>query len=541
MMIQGYIIRITIYFLVALTLMLSLKALMPTKEWTVIFIGSLLFVAVFYKIMVYIPDLSASPFSLGWSEGSRYYYASLYFSEQVFGQSLPLSPWHPSRYMLMSIPFIVPGLPIWIHRLWQVLLWVGITGYSGFLLAKRIKLQDSLSIGIFSAWVFLFLLQGPVYYHLLVCIILILGGVDFHKPKQTFIFVVLASIWAGLSRVNWIPVPVFLTGTLYFFEMPWSEKETIWQYLRRPLTWGLSGLVSASFAYFAYILISGNVVNKFGSSFTSDLLWYRLWPNSTYQAGILFAIIIVSFPCWLTVSKRLQALNKTWPSIIMMLIGGMIAVLFVGGLIVSVKIGGGSNLHNMDAYLVFLMIVTIYLLWAQDKSGPSFFKAIGRGKFSAIIFAAIIITPILITFAGRVKLPSHDKAKVNTDLVTLQELLDQTVAQGGEVLFISQRQLQVFNLIEGVPFISDYENIELMEMAMAGNTMYLNRFYQDLEDQRFSLIISDPVNTVHKDKNQAFNEENNAWVAHVAAPLLMHYQTAILGDQKNIYILSPKH
>jgi len=540
LILQGYFIRITIYFIVALAVMLSLKALMPSKRWIVIFIGAILFVAVFYKIVVIISDISASPFSLGWSEGSRYYYASLYFSKRVFGQNLPLSALHPTRYLLMSIPFIVPGLPIWVHRLWQVLLWVGITGYSGFLFAKRIKLQGLYSISIFSAWIFLFLLQGPVYYHLLVCVILIIGGVDFHKPNQTFLVVVLAYFWAGLSRVNWIPVPVFLTIALYFFEMSWRGKETIWQYLRRPIVWGLSGLVSASIAYFGYIVVSGNEANKFSSSFTSDLLWYRLWPNPTYQVGILLAIIIVSFPSWVAVTKRSKSVFKTWPRIILLLLGGMVGILFVGGLIVSVKIGGGSNLHNMDAYLVLLMIVTIYMFWAQDKMDLSVFNAIGQEKFSAIILAAIIITPILATFAGKVTLPSHDKANFNTDLVFLQEFLDQTVAEGGEVIFISQRQLQVFNLIEGVPFISDYENIELMEMAMAGNTIYLNRFYQDLENQRFSVIISDPIHTIHKDKTQAFSEENNAWVARVATPILKHYQTAVLGDQKNIYILTPK-
>ncbi len=41
-------------------------------------------------------------------------------------------------------------------------------------------------------------------------------------------------------------------------------------------------------------------------------------------------------------------------------LAGELLVLFVGGLIVSVKIGGGSNLHNMDAYLVLLLIIGVH-------------------------------------------------------------------------------------------------------------------------------------------------------------------------------------
>ena len=38
----------------------------------------------------------------------------------------------------------------------------------------------------------------------------------------------------------------------------------------------------------------------------------------------------------------------------------ILLIFFAGGIVVSVKIGGGSNLHNMDAFLVFLLVAAVY-------------------------------------------------------------------------------------------------------------------------------------------------------------------------------------
>ena len=47
-------------------------------------VAALLVSASGYKIATFLPYLTNSPFSLGWSEGSRYYYASLYLSKQLY-------------------------------------------------------------------------------------------------------------------------------------------------------------------------------------------------------------------------------------------------------------------------------------------------------------------------------------------------------------------------------------------------------------------------------------------------------------------------
>jgi len=69
-----------------------------------------------------------------------------------------------------------------------------------------------------------FLFQGAVYYHLMVCVVLVLLGYKKDKPLRTLIFVLLASVWAGISRVNWMPVPGLLAVALYLLDTPFDGK-----------------------------------------------------------------------------------------------------------------------------------------------------------------------------------------------------------------------------------------------------------------------------------------------------------------------------
>jgi len=44
-----------------------------------------------------------------------------------------------------------------------------------------------------------FFFQGAVYYHLMVCVVLGFAGLQKDKPLRTLIFVLLASVWAGIE------------------------------------------------------------------------------------------------------------------------------------------------------------------------------------------------------------------------------------------------------------------------------------------------------------------------------------------------------
>jgi hypothetical protein len=100
-----------------------------------------------YKLASFIPEVPTYPFSLSWSETSRYYYASLFFAEKLYGAPLPLSVLHPTRYLMQSLPFVLPHPELWLHRLWQVILWAGMSGLASGLLWRRLagaRAQDTL-------------------------------------------------------------------------------------------------------------------------------------------------------------------------------------------------------------------------------------------------------------------------------------------------------------------------------------------------------------------------------------------------------------
>jgi hypothetical protein len=536
---NGFFVRMFIYIVVATV---GSVLIMPSKSigsWQVGLACSLLIAAAIYRAMIYITGISSSPFSLGWSEGSRYYYGSLFFSERIYGQDLPLSVLHPSRYMLLAIPFIIPGLPIWVHRLWQVFLWIGLGWWTAVLLSRRLKIRNTIHFFSFSGWVFLFLNLGPVYYHLLFCVILIYWGVDFKKPVKTLLIVIASSVWAGLSRINWIPVPLFLVITLYFLERPWSVTNAKRRYLLQPVISGI-GLFCAYFAYRGYISISGNEVNKFSSSFTSDLLWNRLWPNATFPLGILPGTILISIPLWVFLYLRLKNRYALWHPLKWLTFGIMLITLFLGGLVVSVKIGGGSNLHNMDAYFVLLMTVTGYVFWKREvydrKPSENHEK---EPELRWVTVLSLIIPIILTLHTGEVTtLP--DLRSDQRVLDHLSRIVSETAEADGEVLFISERQLQVFNLIPEIPMVADYEKLELMEMVMAGNGESLERFNEDIRSQRFALIVNDSIQFKQKDESKAFYEEDDLWDIKVMSPLVKYYDYERLEERLNLTILTPK-
>ncbi len=525
------------FWLLSLAGTVWLKAAGLDRSWSESFLGALLISAAGYRLSIFTLDISISPFSLGWSEASRYYYASLYLSKRLYGESISPTVLHPSRYLLQAFPFLFTNTPIWIHRTWQVLLWLASIFTTAGLLARRFAIADRYQRWLFILWLFLFLIMPPVYYHLLVTVILVLWGYNKEKPWQTFTIVLIASAWAGISRINWWPVPGMIAATIYFLEEGLNERPLI-RYLSKPVMWIGFGTLMAFLAQTAYISLSGNPSEQYSSSFTSDLLWYRLLPSATFSLGILPAIILVSTPLFLIIFNRLQRNWSNYHPIRYLGIMAMLAALFAGGLVVSVKIGGGSNLHNLDAYLTLLLIISTYAY--LNRIIPDNDVASIQTQISPVILVITILVPIYfaINLSGWRNLP--DRTLVQEALITIQEAVNATSINDNEILFISERQLLMFEDIQGTRLIPDYEKVFLMEMAMANNTNYLNALYDDLKNQRFSLIISEPLKIVYQDRSNAFGEENNAWVERVVKPILCYYEPITTLRKVRVELLAPR-
>lgn len=501
------------------------------------FSATALLFGLIHRAAVFAGDLSVYPFSLGWSEASRYYYASLFFSERIYGISAPTSVLHPTRYLLQSVPFIVPGVDLFGHRLWQVLLWLGMSVLVAIVLARRLAIKSVWDRLFVITWAVLFLFQGPVWYHLSIMVVVILWWVRAERPWMTTAAVIVASLWAGLSRVNWIPVPAMLAVLLILLEnrrsdhpgrelIPWSA------------VWILTGITAGFTSQWLYMLASGNDAGRFGSSFASALLWYRLLPSATYPLGVLPGVIAISLPVVILVrwsfsnnSHRMHPLRAFGMVIILI-------ALLAGGILVSVKIGGGSNLHNLDAYLVALMIIGAYALF--DRRVPDGYAETDAAPLPLFMLLPVVWIPIAFAIGMGASLRHFDLDRAHNTLEQIRSIAERAGERGEEALFISQRHLLALGMIENVELVPEYETVFLMEMAMSGNRDYLDAFHADLSAQRFDLIVVDRLSTTIQGRDHNFAEENNAWVEEVSEPILCNYVETDRFSTPPLQILVPR-
>ena len=534
---QSICIRALVFWFVVIFNSLIIQSMRPNLSYSNLFLGLALMQGVLYRIAVFLPDLSSYPFSLGWSEASRYFYASLFFSERIYDLQIDPSVLHPTRYLLQSIPFLLPGSTLWTHRLWQVVLWLATTFGASYLLTKRVKLTWGWSSVLAMAWAFLFFFQGPVYYHLQITIILVLWGFDREKPVRTLIVVLVASAWAGISRINWFPVPGMIVALLYFFEAPRGDKSAV-RYLAWPAIVVLSGTIVAFISQSAYVTISGEGANRFTSSFNSPLFWYRLLPNPTYPLGVLPAILLASLPVLLLMFNRWRSGKASMAPLRQLGVIAISVVLFAGGLIVSTKIGGGSNLHNLDAYLVVLAVSGVYIFAGgieHEVEGES-------NKFypSLPIKGLLVSVPILFVLGAGSTIVRYDAEQAQGALDLVREYARGAAIEEDEVLFISQRHLLTFDVVQDVPLVPEYETVFLMEMAMSGTQAYLEDFHNDLSEGRFGLIIVATLEREYQGRSHAFGEENDAWVREVSEPILCYYTPVETLDSPRLQLLAPR-
>ena len=128
-----------------------------------------------------------------------------------------------------------------------------------------------------------------------------------------------------------------------------------------------------------------------------------------------------------------------------------------------------------------------------------------------------------------------------------QEDLHQTVDQfnhaareDGEVLFVAERHLLLFEDEFDMPLVPRYEKVFFMEMVMSQNRPYLEEFYADIRSQRFEAIVIDPLATFYKGEQRSWAEEHNVWVRFVSRPLLCYYRPRFTLDAMPVQVLYPR-
>ncbi len=529
--------RILVYWLIALLGAVILQGALPEWSFGARLAVTVVVAASLYKLAGFLPSLSTYPLALSWSETSRYYYASLFASNRIYGFQTSLSVLHPSRYLLQAVPFLLSNAPLWVHRLWQVLLGLSLTLAASALMTRRLALEKRSTRGLVILWGFLFFYQGPVLYHLLVSVLLVLWGFDGRRPWRSLGVVILASAWAGISRINWIPVPGILAATLYFLEERPREGQ-LFSYLSRPIAWVGIGSLTALLANAGYIFLSGNEPEQFGSSFASDLLWYRLLPNPTFLPGILLATAFLSAPAFIVLRRRLKGRWARVHPVRWLSIGAILGTLLVGGILVSVKIGGGSNLHNLDAYLIVLLIVGTYAYFDRASIVGDEGREFSRSAWG--LDALALAVPALFVLSTPIMNSPPDPQLGQRVLSELSAELESVGGPGAQVLFISERHLVTFETLGELELIPGYEKVFLMEMAMSGTRSYLDGFHGALQNQQFDLIVSDPLKIQFQGRTRAFGEENDAWVREVSYPVLCYYEPVFTSSEAEVQVLKPR-
>jgi len=527
--------------------MQALKLISPGKGWTPALLAAILLQAVVYRVAVYLPAISAYPFAMGWSETSRYYYPALFIGQRVFGQAQAWPILHPSLHLLLVPPYLLDA-PLWFHRFWQVAVRFGMVGLIAPALIQRLKIEDRTLRWLAGAWIFLYLFIIPLYLHLAVPVLMILWGFSIKNGRRTWFWLVLASIWAGLSRLNWYPVPGMLAAGLYFLEVPLEGKG--WRYLFKPALWSIGGTLIAYFSMQVYIALSAiSYAGDFFTSLSSTKLWYRLWPNGSYSLGVFPAVVIFSMPLWLGIfleSRQHTLLRSTPEPASQLKLGlaragllvGMLAVLFAGGLLVSTKIGGGADIHNMDAYAVLLLVVFGYVFFGRHvlENGDR----AGKQKWNWSILALLVFVPAWFALGGSAGFWQYDPLKSQATIGALQQEVDEVNAQGGQILFITQRHLISMHMLMNVKLVPEYEREELMEMAMAQNEVYLQAFRADVEKHRFAAIVVDPLRFNLVGEQDSMGAENNAWARFVAKRILCNYRQAAIFPDDHVAIYTPQ-
>src|SRR5581483_11974369 len=487
--------------------------------------------------------VSNYPFSLTWSEGDRFYDYSMIFGQRIYNAVRPIAnPYTygaPGRFALWGLPFLVPGLPIWFHRLWGVVLLIVPPLLFGWLVSRPMK--DLKLRAVLALWIgLLFIVVSPVYAPILLsAIIVLLSAFDSSLLKRV-IFVVIAAIYAALSRWTWFLAPAAwagLTDLLLYY--PQRKSSFIQKILPTAL------LVAAGVGA-GYLFGKRNVNNYAASDSLANaqpLLWYRLFPNQTYSIGIILGTLIVTGPLlalliWWMASRRWKL---DW---LQMLSVWAVLVAFLGaGLVVSAKIGGGGDLHNLDMYLVtltFVFALGIYSLWKDSllklASWPFWIQALLCWAFVMIVYP---FTPFSRQSAPAVlNLPPDSQIQQTLQAVRTQV---EQASRSGAVLFMDERQLLTFGFIRNVPLIPDYEKKYMMDQSLASNAKYFHQYYVDLSNRRFALIVSEPLKHIIKSQDAGvFPDENDAWVKWVSDPTLCFYKPIFTDAQNRIQLLVPR-
>ncbi len=491
-------------------------------------------------------SVTGYPFSLSWSEGNRLWDYSLAFGRDRYvlpeggGTFAYISP---GRQALWGLVYLVPGATILLARLWNAILFTLPYAALGWV-AMRTEARSrgyAWKLG-FAAWSLVFLAQGPIYTPLVLSAIVVALAVRLRPSWIVAVLVGLASYYAYDSRWTWLLAPGAWAVLVTVLEAP-LVVDGRWRVdrLRRAAALGFGGVLGGYVAPTAVAWLTrgagpAGVADVGGALTRQPLLWYRLLPNPTYGPGVLLALLLVAAPTlavlvWL-LRRRAWTLDR-WQLAALL---ALLAALLVAGVIVSAKIGGGSNLHNLDMFLITLLFAVAAAFKGTAEAGriPTLLEN-PSGRWLAGLALALPMA-LTISTGGPLHLP--DPTAIAESLAVIRSEVAAAIPRG-EVLFYDQRQLLTFGFVEDVPLVADYEKKYMADQALSGDPAFFQPFYDDLSRQRFSLIVSPPLETTWQE-DHPFSEEDEAQVRFLYLPMAEYYEPVVRLDAVGVWLLRPR-
>jgi hypothetical protein len=516
-------------------------------SWKGLLAGSLIFASAFLYA-VRLLKVSNHPFSLYWSEGNRIWDYSIPFGRRLYnyppGEEI-FSLTDIGRRSLWGIPYLLPGVQIWMVRFWDVLMFTVPYVLLGWAVFSEERKKNGWLYLFLGLWTMLFLNQGPIYSPLVLAALVVVLG---RKTPYwlNVVLVLIASYYARTSRYTWMFAPGIWAAMLAFLDQDWSLTKSWVQKWLQPILLGVTGVIGGYVLPELVILLTGKGRSQ-ADLFTVEgmqqttgrqpLLWDRLLPNATYAPGILLGLVLAVVP--LIILLFSAHVGKIWKLHFWQKLAGTIFMsMFLGvGVVISTKIGGGSNLHNLDMFLIGLVLLA-GLAW--KNGGQSRLLVIQNNSiWMNIAILALVMLPAVkvIREPGYSQLPPPDL--VAEALAETQSLVAEA-RKDGDVLFMDQRQLITFGHAGDVPLIAEYEKKKLMEEAMASNAGYFDAYYQDLASHRFALIVSEPLRAEFQGAEFDFGNENDAWVRWVSIPMLCYYEPVAIYHEVGLELLVPR-
>lgn len=513
-------------------------------------LAALILFACIFTLTINFQYVNDIPFSLYWSEGNRLWDYSLLYGRQLYDYPLekPIRAYTDlGRQSIWGLPFLLPNVSILFVRIWSALMFTVPYALLGWFIftPRRGMIREWLLCGL---WALVFLNQGPIYAPLIFSALLV-AAARRSRLLPALILMALAGYFVRISRITWTFAPAIWAALITLLDDTSPFASTTLHRWRRALVLGITGLsgffvldvLPPIIARIQGLTPTASIVSIEGiqsAGSRQPLLWERLLPNSTFALGILPGLIIATAP--LIVLLILYTSQKKWrlDSWQKLALLASLLTFLVVGIVVSVKIGGGSNLHNMDMFLIELLFIA-GLLW--DRGGRDWLLKVTSGltKWGRIMVILAIMLPVFrdMMVAEPIQFPSPQESQ--DALISIQSAIAEA-KQKGEVLFIDQRQLLTFGYIQDLPLVPEFEKKRMMDQAMADNATYFEDFYRDLANHRFSLIISEPLAVRWQGDEYHFGNENDAWVKWISIPVLCYYQIGSTFKETGTQLLSPR-